>query len=239
MSYQCMIIDDEPLAHDIVINYLAGFPELQLKARFFNAYDAKLFLEHTKIDILFLDIKMPGEDGLEFLAQLRERPVTLMTTAFRDYALEGFDLGVMDYLVKPIKRDRFEQGIRRAIEFLELAHKNSIIVAEPTSLKTNFTIKSGTRQISLEIDTITHIQGLKDYSILFTKGNKYVIKGYIKNVEKILPVGQFVRVHKSFIVAKHLIKIIDKNKIELDAHQIPIGRLFKSAVNELLEGKEK
>jgi DNA-binding LytR/AlgR family response regulator len=233
-----MIIDDEPLAHDIVINYLAGFPELELKARFFNTHDAKLFLEHTKIDILFLDIKMPGEDGLEFLSQLVERPVTLMTTAFRDYALEGFDLGVMDYLVKPIKRVRFEQGIRRAIEFLELAHKNSIILDEPSSIQTNFTIKSGTRQISLEIDTITHIQGLKDYSILFTKVSKYVIKGYIKNVEKILPPGQFMRVHKSFIVAKHLIKVIDKNKIELDNHQIPIGRLYKSAVQDYLDRKE-
>lgn len=235
MKYSCIIVDDEPLAHDVLIHYISFIPELILTAQFFNTSEARQYLDKNEIDILFLDIKMPGEDGLHFLEKLNQRPITLMTTAFRDYAIEGFDLGVMDYLIKPIKKERFEQGIQRAIEFLELMKKNPILIDEPTPSKSSFTIKSGTKLISLDLNSITHIQGLKDYSILYTQDAKYVIKGYIKNVEKMMPEKQFIRVHKSFIVAKNLIKTIDRNKIKLSLHQIPIGRMYKKRVEGLFQ----
>lgn len=235
MKYRCMIVDDEPLAHDVMIHYISFVPELTLIARFFNTSEARQYLYKNEIDILLLDIKMPGENGLQFLQKLNQRPITLMTTAFRDYAIEGFDLGVLDYLIKPIKKERFEQGIHRAIEILELTRKNPVILEEPTTTRTSFTIKSGTKLISLDLHSITHIQGLKDYSILYTIDAKYVIKGYIKNVEKMMPESQFIRVHKSFIVANNLIKTIDKNKIKLNHHQIPIGRMYKKMVEELFQ----
>lgn len=230
MKFKCIIIDDEPLAHDVLINYLIHFPQAELKAQFYNVNDARQYLNLNDIDIILLDIKMPGEDGLEFLRTLPSRPITLMTTAFRDYALEGFDLGVLDYLVKPIKQDRFSQGMQRALDFLELKSRNDQIV-EPIHLEEEITIKSGTKYIRIKLSNVLFIQGLKDYSIVYTSAAKFVIKGYIKTMETIFKEPLFIRVHKSFIVARDKIKTIDRGKIEILVHHIPVGRAFKDKID--------
>jgi DNA-binding LytR/AlgR family response regulator len=235
MSYSCIIVDDEPIAHDVLIEYISKIDSIILKGQFYNTIDTSNYLKDNPIDILFLDIQMPGTDGIAFLQTLANKPITIMTTAYREYALEGFDLGVMDYLVKPIKEDRFVMAINRAMEFIDLQKNNETIIEDSIAKEEKmFKIKSGTRYISLSIESVTHVQGLKDYAIIFAGKNKYVIKGYIKVVETILPKGLFTRVHKSFIVANSKIRTLNRNRIEFDSYQIPVGRMYKSVVEAML-----
>jgi DNA-binding LytR/AlgR family response regulator len=227
MIYSCMIVDDEPLAHHILEKYLADTEGVALMHKAFNAKDAAVFLAKNDVDILLLDINMPEINGIDFLKSLDNKPITIFTTAFRNHALEGYDLGVLDYLLKPIKRERFQLAISRAVEFLKLKALEEKL--EDTTYK-EIIIRSNGQNIRLDTDKITHIQGLKDYTILFTSEKKYVVKGSVKAMAERLPIDEFVRVHKSFIVAKSKLSLISRNKIEFEGFQIPIGRRFKDDV---------
>jgi DNA-binding LytR/AlgR family response regulator len=237
MKYTCIIVDDEPLAHEVLQGYINGIEILSLVGQFFNAVEAEKYLKLNSIDILFLDIQMPEMSGLELLKRLPEKPITIFTTAFRDFAIEGFELGVMDYLLKPIKGERFNISVNKVIEFLSLKSLETQMI-DDKNITRNITIKSGTKTISLPFASITHIQGLKDYSIVYSDENKrYVIKGYLKVMDKIFNKQDFIRVHKSFIVAKTCIKSIDRDKIEIGNHSIPIGRIFKNNVMNVLRSQ--
>jgi len=233
MIYSCIIVDDEPLSHDVLKNHLLKTSEVALQATFFNAQDATLYLKHNRADILLLDIQMPEINGLDLLRSLPVKPVSIITTAYRDYAVEGFDLGVIDYLLKPIAFDRFEIAIKRACDFLNLVKSGDSIDDEETKTTHEIMIKTGTRKVKLDYRTISFAQGLKDYTILHTDEKKYVVKGSIKAFEQYLPGDYFVRVHKSFLVAKSKIKIVHKNKIEIGKITIPIGRHFKGRLDAM------
>ena len=235
MKFTCIIIDDEPLAHEVLESYINQGERLQLTGKFYNATDAGNFLKSNSVDILFLDIEMPEMNGLDFLQSLQEKPITILTTAYRDYALEGFELGVMDYLLKPIAMGRFTSAVDRVIEFLQLKKLEAHVFPDTTTDSKNITIKTGTKTLSIPICSITHIQGLKDYSIVYTDDNKkYVIKGYLKVIGKIFDERNFVRVHKSFIMARNCIKNINQDKIEVGGYIIPVGRVFKNDVMSVL-----
>jgi len=236
MSYTVIIIDDEPYSHKVLQNHIAHMPQLQLKASFFNAADARAWLDNNKTDIILLDIKMPEISGLEFLRSLAEKPITIFITAFRDFALEGFELGVIDYLLKPVQFNRLEMAISRAIDFLQLVNTANAIDSQEKETSKNFEIliKDGNRKTVIDYRDIIYAQGLKDYTILQTAKKKYVVKGSVKTMEHYLPGEFFMRVHKSFIVAKHKIRIVHKNKIELEDILIPVGRLYKEAVDQWL-----
>ena len=235
MTYRCIIIDDEPLAHKVLKNHLKKIDYFTLAGEFYNADSAKAFLATSRVDIMFLDIEMPGTKGIDFLRLLEEKPLTIFTTAFRDYALEGFDLGVIDYLLKPISFERFEIAVERAAEFLDMMQTPDMFDEDekkPDNFNYNIVIKTGVKKIMLDSRTISHAQGLKDYTILFTPKNKYMVKGSVKAIADFLPSSLFLRVHKSFIVAKEHIKLIVKNKIEFDDISIPIGRSYKQEVDK-------
>jgi DNA-binding LytR/AlgR family response regulator len=238
MKYSCIIIDDEPLSHDVLKNHLAAFPELQLLGNFFNAKDARNFLNDYSVDILLLDIEMPEISGLDFLRSLNEKPVSIITTAYRDYALEGFELGVIDYLMKPVAFERFEISLKRATDFLQLVKTDDSIDFSEKNRNFEILIKTGTKRVLVDYRKIIFAQGLKDYTILHTETEKYVVKGSVKAFESYLPNHYFIRVHKSFIVAIPRIKIARRNKIELGPLSIPIGRAFKSKVDDLLLRKQ-
>jgi DNA-binding LytR/AlgR family response regulator len=234
MSYSVIIVDDEPYSHKVLQNHIANIPRLQLKASFFNAADAHAWLGSNKTDIILLDIKMPEISGLEFLRSLPEKPITIFITAFRDYALEGFELGVIDYLLKPVQFNRLEMAINRAIDFLQLVN-TATAIDEKESF--DILIKEGNKRTLIDHRDIIYAQGLKDYTILQTAKKKYVVKGSVKTMEQFLPAEFFMRVHKSFIVAKNKIKLVHKNKIELEEISIPVGRLFKEAVDKFIGSK--
>jgi DNA-binding LytR/AlgR family response regulator len=235
MKFSCIIVDDEPLSHNVLKSHLEQMHQIQLIGSFHNARDAGKYLESHSADIMLLDIQMPEINGLDFLRSLEVKPVTIITTAFRDHALEGFELGVIDYLLKPIELERFKTSMKRAVDFLQLIKYGDTIDLNKTNNTHDILIKSGTRKILLDYRKIIFAQGLKDYTILHTDEKKYVVKGSIKAFEEYLPSDTFIRVHKSFIVARPLIKVVHKNKIELNAIAIPIGRNFKDAVDALLK----
>ncbi len=232
MIRRCLIVDDEPLAREVLERYIEDKPELGLVGSATHASEAASALESQAVDILFLDIRMPGESGLDFLKSLTSKPVTILTTAFRDFAIEGFELGVMDYLVKPIAKERFNLAVNRALEFLELK-QNDVRELEYPSEKKLIVIKSGTKKISVPLNAITHIQGLKDYSIIYAGNQKYLVKGYIKTLEQRFHPDHFIRVHKSFIVARNKIQLINRNKIEIEEFVIPIGDVYRKDVENL------
>lgn len=174
---------------------------------------------------------MPEVTGIEFLRSLPAKPITIFSTAYRDYAFEGFELGVIDYLLKPVNFDRFEMAIRRATDFMMMSRpENTVDLHE-------ILIKSGTKKILIDYRKIIYAQGLKDYTILHTAEKKYVVKGSVKAFEEYLPSDFFLRVHKSFIIAKEQVKLVFRNKIELENVSIPVGRSYKEALDKFLEAR--
>jgi len=232
----CVIIDDEPLAQEILAGYIGQEP-LKLLGQFHNAFDALAFLKAHSVDILFLDIEMPEMNGIEFLKSLPQPPITVFTTAFRDYAFEGFELGVIDFLLKPISQARFKLALEKVRDFLSLKRDDASLEpggdASPGAGREApeyIFVKSGVEKIKLFFADVTHIQGLKDYAIIHTAKGKIVIKGSVKYMLQLFPENAFIRVHKSFIVAKDKIRRIEKNRILIGDHQIPIGRSYKEDV---------
>ena len=229
MKIRCIIVDDEPVAHKVLEEYLSQTLEIEIAGRFFNAIDARKFLEEHTIDLLFLDIKMPEEDGLSFLKGLDEKPVTILVTAMLEHALEAYDLDVIDYLVKPIRPERFQKALNKAIDFLRSRQQRPV----PDSVKPgkgHITIKSGRETVEVATDAISHVQALKDYMLIYTSGTRHIVRSTVTKMLDMLPPGQFVRVHKSFIVNKAMIKRVATNRIELEGFTIPFGKHFRQSL---------
>lgn len=226
VKYKCAIVDDEPIAHRILETYLSGHERIEITCRAYNIYDARQWCAHEVVDLLLLDIQMPEETGLSFLRTLEKKPVTILTTAHLEYALEGFDLGVMDYLMKPIRRERFDLALQRAIEFLDLKQQQTTLIT-PTQIHETIEFQSGVKRISLPLTEISHIQGLKDYAIIHASKRRHVVRMTMKRLELLLAPFGFCRVHKSFIVAQDKLPLIYRNRIEFDGFQVPVGRRFK------------
>lgn len=231
---QCVIIDDEPLARGILEEYLQK-SGITGAASFGNARDALAHLQTHEADVLFLDIEMPEMNGIDFLKSLAQPPVTVFTTAYRDYAFEGYELGVIDFLLKPISYARFRHALDKVRDFLQLKEQNTNLEQNLTEEKPDFIfVKSGVQRVRLAFDDITYIQGLKDYAIIHTGAGKVVIKGSVKAMLEIFPPARFLRVHKSFIVGIDKIRRIERNRIVWGNHQIPIGRNYREEVMQVI-----
>jgi DNA-binding LytR/AlgR family response regulator len=228
-----MITDDEPLAHTVLKEYIKANEQLILVKQCYSAAEARLYFTNNSIDILFLDIEMPEETGISFLQSLQQKPITIFTTAFLHYSLEGFDLGVMDYLVKPIREERFKLSVTRTIEFLQLLELKSGL-EKNNPAESQLLIKTGNKKTTVDRNTITHVQALKDYSIIYCGEKKYVVRSTMKEMEGLLGYTGFLRVHKSFIVAKQKIQLLSSSGIEFNQFEIPVGRKYKADVESYL-----
>ena len=231
----CVIIDDEPLARDILADYLQRSGYASLAGNFSNAFDALEFFKKNTVEVLFLDIEMPGMNGIDFLQSLSHPPITVFTTAFRDYAFEGFELGVIDFLLKPISYKRFLLSLGKIKDFLLLKTEGANLEISNDAREFIF-VKSGIQKIKLFFAEVTHIQGLKDYAIIHTATGKIVIKGSVKYMQQLFPANRFIRVHKSFIIAIDKIKRIEKNRVIIGDHQVPIGRNYKEEMEKKISG---
>lgn len=236
---KCIIVDDEPLAREVVEQHLKRLDQIGDIIHFGNAKEAQHYLSENETDVIFLDIEMPEMTGIEFLKSLSNPPLTVFTTAYRNYAFEGFELGVIDFLLKPISFERLSQAMTKIRDFLALKDQNSDIENASAEPSPEFIfVKSGVQRIKLYFEDVAYIQGLKDYAILFTKTGKIVIKGSIKAMLTIFPSSQFIRVHKSFIVSRPKINRIERNNIIIGTSHIPVGRNFKEELERILgEGK--
>jgi DNA-binding LytR/AlgR family response regulator len=231
MNIKCIIIDDEVLAIEILENYISRIPYLKLCAKFNNGIDALEFIKSNPIDLLFIDIQMPDITGIEFLRLLNKEVNVVFTTAYPEYALEGYDFNPVDYLVKPISFEKF----MRAVSRVKIGSVSPPINA---TLESEFVyIKAKGKSIQLQFSDILFIEGLKDYVIFHTSTGKHISYHGMKELENKLPDNRFVRVHKSFIVAIDKIQEIEGNEIKIGGNKIPVGRHFKSFFQKVIENK--
>jgi len=229
-----MIVDDEPLAHTVLLDYINRTDMLHIVKQAFSASEAREYLSMHTIDILFLDIEMPEETGVALLRSLPQKPVTIFTTAYINYSLEGFELGVMDYLVKPMRYERFEIAVKRAADFLELYKLKSNIESE-NNKNDSLLIKTGKLRKTIGKNQITHVQALKDYVIIYCGEEKYVVRSTMKEMEGLLGKIDFIRIHKSFIITRQKAKFYAAGKIEFNGFEVPVGRKYKNEIDDLLK----
>lgn len=226
-KFSCIVIDDEPLARQGVKLHIADTDLLDFKAEFGNAIKAGEYLATNDIDIIFLDIQMPGLTGLEFLRLIPNKSMVILTTAYPQYALEAFELEVIDYLLKPIKFDRFFKAVTKAIDVINL--KATGISELEHNPETDIYIKSDRKYIKLSYDEIKYIKGLKDYVIVHTDKGKYITALNVKTILNKLPAERFARVSKSYIINIDRIASVDIDTIYLGEEEIPLGNSYKDS----------
>ena len=234
MMYTCIIADDEPLAHKVLLDHIKRAGTLRIVKQAYSAAEAREYLAANTVDIFFLDIEMPEESGITLLKSLSNKPVTIFTTAFINYSLEGFELGVMDYLVKPVRYERFLLSVKRATDFIDL-YKFRSDIEQGDKTNDSLLIKTGTRRKPVSRSEVTHAQAMKDYVIIYCGEDKYVVRSTMREMEELLGRTDFMRVHKSFIISKQRIKYYAAGKIEFNGFEIPVGRKYKQVVDELMK----
>jgi DNA-binding LytR/AlgR family response regulator len=229
---KCIIVDDEPLAIEIMESYVQKVDQLERKGSFRNAVTAFSFLQSNPVDLIFLDIQMPKLTGIDFLKTLKNPPKVIFTTAYRDYAIEGFELEVVDYLLKPIPFDRFLKAIGRVIQQPVLAPIKNTPAHE--SIDQPLFFKVDKKMVKVNVNDILYIESIKDYVKVKTGEKEIVTQQKISYLEESLPKHIFLRVHRSFIVALNKIESYSATEIEIGKIQVPIGRNYKSEVLRVL-----
>ncbi len=234
MSIRCIIIDDEPLARKGIREYIADTDFLSFEGEFDNPLKAADILSRGEVQLLFLDIQMPKITGLDFFKTLQQPPPVIFTTAYPQYALDGFELNALDYLVKPVSFDRFLKAALKAKEYYEIREKN----VAGTAAADHFFIKADGKLVKLQFDDILFAEALQNYVVIHTSEKKYITYLTFKSVEDYLPAQLFIKTHKSYIVAASKIESIDASDIRIGPHHIPISRNLKEEVMErLLKGR--
>jgi len=239
MSLRCLIIDDEPLAHEVILEYSKDIPFLEICGQCYRATEAFEFLSSTEIDLIFLDIRMPKLNGLDFLRTLQHKPLVIITSAYEEYALESFYLAVCDYLLKPFRFDRFLKAVNRALESYNL--KNQSIKPSsslPSSINDNqqISIKSDKKHVLIKLNDIYYLESLGNYVKVWGDSNFLLTPRTLSSFEEQLPSEVFIRIHKSFILNKKFVHYMEGNIIFLkNNQQIPIGKNYKSVIKQLLD----
>ena len=226
-----IIIDDEPLAHEIIEEFCSMLPHVQLEKNCYNAMEAMQYLNENTVDFMFLDINMPKLKGLDFLKTLSNPPKTIITTAYKEHALEGFELNVSDYLLKPFSFDRLVKAVNKATKLAPI--KKTKIETTSISNSNRFFLKGDKKHHQINSDDILFIEAYGNYTKVYLKEEMIVSHEKISSFEELLSKMNFLRVHKSFIVAVDKIKLIEGNRIHIEAHKIPIGQTYKSSIGKL------
>ncbi|MEZ4910234.1 MAG: LytTR family DNA-binding domain-containing protein [Saprospiraceae bacterium] len=234
----CIIVDDEPLALDILENYIQRFPNLTLVGRCENAFQANEILQKEKVDLMFLDIQMPGLTGTEFLKSLNMPPLVIFTTAHPDFAVQGFELDAVDYLMKPISLERFIKAVNKATEKFQTAHPQD----KTEDVDNFFFVKADKKLIRINYEDILYIEGLKDYVIIRMETGRVITLQTMKSLEEKLPDHIFRRVHRSFIANITKITAVQSNNVELiengKVKQMPIGKNYRDDLLEKIKEKK-
>ena len=232
MMLTCAIIDDEPLALDLLESYAAKTPFLKMEGKYSSAVQAMQELSDKPVDLLFLDIQMPELNGLEFSKMLAPHTRRVFTTAFSQYALDGYKVNALDYLLKPISYLDFLQAANKALQWFELLQK----ATKGESPDTIF-VKSEYKLVQIELKNILYVEGLKDYVKIYEEGNAKPILSLmsLKAMEELLPSTKFIRVHRSFIVQKDKIRLVERGRIVFGKNYIPISDSYKQAFQDFLD----
>jgi len=229
LKLRCLAIDDEPLALELLEDNIKQLPFLELTGKFGNAMQAMQFMQEQEVDLIFLDIQMPGLTGLQFIQSMKVRPLIILVTAYEKFALDGFNLDVVDYLVKPVALERFIKACNKALDLYRVNHHMPI---SKESSPGYFFINVDYKMLKIEFDDIVWVEGFKDYLKIHLKSsqNPVVARMSMKNMEEQLPASQFIRIHKSYILSKKAITAVRKNSIFVDALELPVGDMYKEQV---------
>jgi DNA-binding LytR/AlgR family response regulator len=229
MKIKCIIIDDEPLAVEVIQTHLSEFSNMELIGIFNNPIEALSMMENTSIDVIFLDINMPKMNGLEFIRSIGPKTNFIVTTAYREYAVESFDLDVLDYLVKPIPFARFLKSINK------LSQKVLTEIKDDYSKEKSFIfLKVNKKLVKVKFEDILYIESLKDYIKVFSKTGDYLVHKSLTGITEELPQDQFIRIHRSFTIALDKIKEMEGNTVQIDNKRIPIGRKYLNHAKSII-----
>lgn len=223
--YKCVIIEDEPLAQNVLKKYIADHPSLELIAICNDALEAQPILSQQNIPLIFLDINLPKLSGINFIKTLQRTPLVIFTTAYPEYAVEGFELNAIDYLLKPFSFERFLKAVNRAIEKLNASSNQT---AERESL--HIFLKSDKKIHKVDLESIQYIEAIGDYMKVVTDSGQLIVNETMKKFQEDLPANHFIRVHKSFIISRNRIKFIEGNYVQMEGKSIPIGATYRNDV---------
>lgn len=235
MSINCIVIDDELPAIQQMEDYISRVPFLKLLKSFNNAIEPITFLQNNAVDVIFLDIEMEGFTGLQLIKTLQIKPKIILTTAYDQYAIKAFDLNVSDYLLKPISFERFIQSIDKVFDFF--SNDKQIESQGPQYKRDYFFVKTEFRMQRIDFDDILYVEGMKEYLRIHTTTERIMTLQSFKNLEEALPSSNFIRVHKSYLVAINKIKSVERNRISIADTLIPISDTYKESF--LLVVKQK
>ena len=230
-----LIIDDEYLAHEVIKDYCDLLPNMQLQKNCYNALEALEYLSNHSVDLIFLDLNMPKLKGFDFLKTLTAPPKVIVTTAYSEFALEGYELNVVDYLLKPFSFERFLKAVNKAIGGAKPSSQVSISSTVEERPKTIF-LRENKKYVQVAIDDIQYLESSGNYVKVITGAETITVRDKISGLLEMLPDNEFIQVHKSFAIAIKHIKSVHGNRIFLSEHVIPIGKMYKMKVNELLGG---
>ncbi len=237
MKTKCLIIDDEPLARDLMRSHIEKLENFEICAECGDAMKALQELHNYKVDLMFMDIQMPQITGIEFLKTLKNPPKVIITTAYREYALDGFELDVVDYLLKPITFERFLKSINKYYQATQEEVQNT----EPVKVNNGHQeeafiyVKENKKVVKVHLSDILYVEGLSEYVQIYTPGKKIITKTSMTNMSNKLPEDCFMRIHKSFIVSLSKIEAFTSSSIEVPGKELPIGRSYKNSVLEVLQ----
>lgn len=230
MQVKCIVIDDEPLSVEKLTMFISRISWLQLEKAFSNAIDALNFLKTNEVDLVFLDIQMDEFTGIQFLQSLKNSPRIIVTSAYKEYAIQGYDFNVTDYLLKPFGFERFVVATDKVFNLL----------TDAKSIRRNYIfVKTGYNMERVDFDDILYIEGMQEYLQIVTRKGKIITLQSFSNMEKLLPPANFTRVHKSFIVAIDKIETIERNTIKINEKRIPIGITYREQFDKLLTEMQK
>ncbi len=233
---RCLVVDDEELARTLLENYIGRMPTLSHVASCANPMDAMVVLQDQQIDLMFLDIQMPELTGVEFLRTLPDKPVVIFTTAYAEYALEGYALDVTDYLLKPFGFERFVQAVNKAAAVLRGKSDNAATAPGETAKpgKDFIMVKADHKLHRIKLDDILFIQGMREYVAFHTPNGRILSLNSLKSLEEVLPAAQFIRIHKSYIAAIDRIETLEGNLVHIGKEKLPVGALYRERVHECL-----
>jgi len=235
--YRCIIIDDEPIAIRVIKNHLASFSNFEIVAECNNALEAMPILLKKKVDLIFCDIQMPQITGVDFIRSLAHPPKVIFTTAYRDYAVDAFELNVVDYLVKPISFERFTKAISHYQELEANKNQPSSTNETENTNRSFIFLKADKKHYKVNLSEILYFESLGDYVIAFTAYNKIVSKERISYLAENLPQNQFLQIHRSYIVSIEKIESVGPGFVEINKKKLPVGRNFKPFLNDLMQNK--
>lgn len=227
MAIKALIIDDEPLAQNVIKQYALKIPSLEIIGECNDAICAQEFLHKNNVDLIFLDINMPKLSGISFLKNLRKDVLVIFTTAYSEYALEGYELNAIDYLKKPFSFDRFFKAFVKAEELYWLKDKAESVQEEKPDSDFLF-IKSNKKTVKIKFEDILYIEGLGDYIKVHVCDGKYITNLSMKKIHALLPQQQFYRTHKSFIISVEKIESVEGNIVSIDGEKLPIGNSYRA-----------